>query len=159
MKTEHVQQPKFVNQEELDARIEKAQERYKGSPSSCIRVNEGILPLYTKKVIELVSEGYTFNEVLPCSANPGSYTAYLNKPESEQQEGLAAIAVEVEEQYKAEIEAFNKQQQELLAEQLYQQQVAKQRKAQEEKERKTRAQADAEAAEYLTTLIKQQEVK
>lgn len=152
MKTQHVQQPKFVNQEELTARIEKAQERYKGSPSSCIRVNEGILPLYTKKVIELVSGGYTFNEVLPCSANPGSYTAYLNKPESEQQEELAAIAVEVEEQYKAEIEAFNKQQQELLAEQLYQQQVAKERKAQEEKERKARAAAAAEAAEYFATI-------
>lgn len=152
MKTEHVQQPKFINQEELTARIEKARERYKGSPSSCIRVNEGILPLYTKKVIELVSEGYTFNEVLPCSANPGAYTAYLNKPESEQQEELAAIAVEVEEQYKAEIVAFNRQQQELLVEQLYQAEKKKIEDAERKKEEKLREKATQEAAEYFATI-------
>lgn len=63
---QHVQQPRILDQGELDARIEKAVERYKGSHASCQAVDEPILLLYTKKVIELVAAGYSLNEKLPC---------------------------------------------------------------------------------------------
>jgi len=42
----HVQQPRTLDQGELDARIEKAIERYKGSHAACQAVDEPIvLPL------------------------------------------------------------------------------------------------------------------
>jgi len=157
MTKQHVQQPKSISQQELDARIEKAQSAYKNSHAACLRVNEGILPLYTKRVLEFVEQGYRFAEHLPCSAHPGSYTAYLLKPEHIQKEELIAIAVEVEEKYLADIEAFNKQQQELLAEQLYQAEKRKQEEAEKKKEEALRKKAAEEAAEYFQSI--QQEGK
>ncbi|AGA87647.1 hypothetical protein [Stutzerimonas stutzeri] len=154
---EHVQQPKFINEQELDARIEKAQSAYKNSHAACSRVNEGILPIYTKRVLEFVAQGYTFAEHLPCSAHPGSYTAYMLKPEHIQQEELNTIAVDVKEKYLADIEDYNKHQENLLTEQLYQAEKRKQEEAERKKEEALRKKAAQEAKEYFQSI--QQEAK
>lgn len=148
----HVQQPRQLDKGELDARIEKAIERYKGSHAACQHVDEQILPRYTEKVIELVAAGYSLNEKLPCRSGTHSYSAYFNKPEQLQEEEIEALKLEVEAKYKAEIEAFNAEQENILAEQLYQAQVAKERKAAEEKEHKAREAAKKEAADYFASI-------
>ena len=148
----HVQQPRQLDKGELDARIEKAIERYKGSHAACQQVDEPILIRYTEKVIELVAAGYSLNEKLPCRSGTHSYSAYFNKPESLQVQEIEKLKAEVEEKYKAEIEAFNAEQESILAEQLYQAQVAKERKAAEEKERKAREAAKKEAADYFASI-------
>ncbi|MDH1588712.1 hypothetical protein [Stutzerimonas stutzeri] len=149
---QHVQQPRILDQGELDARIEKAIDRYKGSHAACQQVDEPILIRYTEKVIELISQGYTFNTKLPCRSGPNVYAGYFNKPESLQVQEIEALKLEVEAKYKAEIEAFNAEQESILAEQLYQAQVAKERKAAEEKERKAREAAKKEAADYFASI-------
>ena len=151
----HVQQPRTLDQGELDARIEKAIERYKGSHAACQQVDEPILLLYTKKVIELLADGYSLNEKLPCRSGPNVYAAYFNKPANLQEEDIANIKLEVEKKYKSEIEAWNTEQESILAEQLYQAQVAKERKAAEEKERKAREDAKEEARKYFMTITKE----
>lgn len=151
----HVQQPRILDQGELDARIEKAIERYKGSHAACQQVDEPILIRYTEKVIELISQGYTFNTKLPCRSGPNVYAGYFNKPANLQEEDIANIKLEVEEKYKSEIEAWNNEQESILAEQLYQAQVAKERKAAEEKERKAREEAKEEARKYFMTITKE----
>lgn len=151
-KQQHVQQPRQLDQAELDARIEKTVERYKGSHAACHHVDEPILLLYTKKVIELLADGYSLNEKLPCRSGLNTYAGYFNKPEKLQEEEIEALKLEVEDKYKSEIEAFNAEQESILAEQLYQAQVAKERKAAEEKERKARDAAKKEAADYFASI-------
>lgn len=149
---QHVGRPMTFNQADLDARIEKAVGQYIGSHAACQYVNEPILIRYTEKVIELISQGYTFNTKLPCRSGPNGNAAYFNKPEQLQEEEIEALKLEVEEKYKAEIEAFNAEQESILAEQLYQAQVAKERKAAEEKEQKAREAAKKEAADYFASI-------
>ncbi len=148
----HVQQPRILDQVELDARIEKAIERYKGSHAACQQVDEPILIRYTEKVIELISQGYTFNTKLPCRSGPNVYAGYFSKPAAMQEADIEALKSEIEEALKSEIEAFNAEQESILAEQLYQAQVAKERKAAEEKEHKAREAAKKEAAEYFASI-------
>ncbi|MDL2175668.1 hypothetical protein [Stutzerimonas sp. FeSN7] len=152
---QHVQQPMILSAEVLAERQAKAIERYKGSHAACQHIDEPILLLYTKKVVELVAAGYSLNEKLPCRSGNHSYSAYFNKPEQLQEEEIEALKLEVEEKYKSEIEAFNAEQESILAEQLYQAQVAKERKAAEEKERKAREEAKEEARKYFMTITKE----
>lgn len=149
---QHVQQPRILDQVELDARIEKAIERYKGSHAACQQVDEPILIRYTEKVIELVAAGYSLNEKLPCRSGNHSYSAYFNKPESLQVQEIEKLKAEVEEKYKSEIEAFNAEQQSILAEQLYQAQKKKEEEAERRKEEKLREQARKEAADYFASI-------
>jgi len=149
---QHVGRPMTFNQADLDVRIEKAVGQYIGSHAACHHVDEPILIRYTEKVIELISQGYTFNTKLPCRSGPNVYAGYFNKPANLQEEEIEAIKLEVEEKYKAEIEAFNAEQESILAEQLYQAQVAKERKAAEEKEHKAREAAKKEAADYFASI-------
>jgi len=149
---QHVQQPRILDQGELDARIEKAIERYKGSHAACQQVDEPILIRYTEKVIELISQGYTFNTKLPCRSGPNVYAGYFNKPANLQEEEIEALKLEVEEKYKAEIEAFNAEQESILAEQLYQAQKKKEEEAERRKEEKLREQARKEAADYFASI-------
>ncbi|UIP34454.1 hypothetical protein [Stutzerimonas kunmingensis] len=149
---QHVQQPMVFSPEVLAERQAKAIERYKGSHAACQQVDEPILIRYTEKVIDLISQGYTFNTKLPCRSGPNIYAAYFTKPAAMQEQEIEAIKLEVEEKYKAEIEAFNAEQESILAEQLYQAQVAKERKAAEEKEHKAREAAKKEAADYFASI-------
>ena len=149
---QHVQQPRILDKGELDARIEKAIERYKGSHAACQQVDEPILIRYTEKVIELISQGYTFNTKLPCRSGPIVYAGYYNKPANLQEEEIEALKLEVEEKYKAEIEAFNAEQESILAEQLYQAQKKKEEEAERRKEEKLREQARKEAADYFASI-------
>ena len=130
----HVQQPMIFSPEVLAERQTKAIDRYKGSHAACQAVDEPILLLYTKKVVELLADGYSLNEKLPCRSGPNTYAAYFSKPAAMQEADIEALKSEIEEALKSEIEAFNAEQESILAEQLYQAQVAKERKAAEEKE-------------------------
>lgn len=149
---QHVQQPMTFSPEVLAERQAKAIERYKGSHAACHHVDEPILLLYTKKVIELVAAGYSLNEKLPCRSGNHSYSAYFNKPEQLQEEEIEALKLEVEAKYKAEIEAHNEAQIELLTIQLAAQEEAKEKKKQEEKEAKRLADARKEAEAFFASI-------
>jgi len=137
--------------EVLAERQAKAIERYKGSHAACHQIDEPILIRYTEKVLELAEQGYTLHPSLPCNA-AGGFRSYMLKPESLQAQEIEQLKAEVEEKYKSEIEAWNNEQESILAEQLYQAQVAKERKAAEEKEHKAREAAKKEAAEYFASI-------
>ncbi len=149
---QRVQQPMIFSPEVLAERQAKAIERYKGSHAACQHIDEPILIRYTEKVIELISQGYTFNTKLPCRSGPNIYAAYFNKPEQLQEEEIEAIKLEVEAKYKSEIEAFNAEQESILAEQLYQAQKKKEEEAERKKEEKLREQARKEAADYFASI-------
>lgn len=148
----HVQQPMILSAEVLAERQTKAIERYKGSHASCQAVDEPILLLYTKKVIELLADGYSLNEKLPCRSGPNTYAAYFSKPAAMQEADIEALKSEIEEALKSEIEAFNAEQESILAEQLYQAQKKKEEEAERRKEEKLREQARKEAAEYFASI-------
>ncbi|MBD3876113.1 hypothetical protein IEG05_12835 [Pseudomonas kunmingensis] len=148
----HVQQPRILDQGELDARIEKAIERYKGSHAACHRVDEPILIRYTEKVIELISQGYTFNTKLPCRSGPNVYAGYFNKPANLQEEEIEALKLEVEEKYRNEVAEANTANEELLAQQLYEAEKRKLEEAERTKDEKLREQARKEAADYFASI-------
>lgn len=148
----HVQQPRQLDKGELDARIEKAIERYKGSHAACQHVDEPILIRYTEKVIELISQGYTFNTKLPCRSGPNVYAGYFNKPANLQEEEIEALKLEVEEKYKSEIAEANARNEELLAQQLYEAEKRKLEEAERKKDEKLREQARKEAADYFASI-------
>ncbi|MGJ3593664.1 hypothetical protein [Stutzerimonas stutzeri] len=148
----HVQQPRILDQGELDARIEKAIERYKGSHAACQQVDEPILIRYTEKVIELVAAGYSLNEKLPCRSGTHSYSAYFSKPEQLQEEEIEALKLEVEEKYRNEVAEANTANEELLAQQLYEAEKRKQEEAERKKDEKLREQARKEAADFFASI-------
>ncbi|MEX5447472.1 hypothetical protein [Stutzerimonas stutzeri] len=149
---QHVQQPMTFSPEVLAERQAKAIERYKGSHAASQQVDEPILIRYTEKVIDLISQGYTFNTKLPCRSGSNFYSAYFNKPEQLQEEEIEALKLEVEAKYKAEIEAHNEAQIELLTIQLAAQEEAKEKKKQEEKEAKRLADARKEAEAFFASI-------
>lgn len=149
---QHVQQPRQLDKGELDARIEKAIERYKGSHASCQAVDEPILIRYTEKVIELASQGYTLHPTLPCHAAPGNYSGYMLKPESLQVQEIEKLKAEVEEKYRNEIAEANARNEELLAQQLYEAEKRKLEEAERKKDEKLREQARKEAADYFASI-------
>ncbi len=149
---QHVQQPMILSAEVLAERQTKAIERYKGSHASCQAVDEPILLLYTKKVIELLADGYSLNEKLPCRSGPNVYAAYFNKPEKLQEEEIGALKLEVEEKYRNEIAEANAQNEELLAQQLYEAEKRKLEEAERKKDEKLREQARKEAADYFASI-------
>lgn len=149
----HVQQPKRFNQEELDSLITKAEEQYRNSLQACYRLNKPLFNLFCEELIQMHCEGYSLHPTLPSSTGPGSYNCYLNKPEALLAADLEALKTKVEADYKAEIEAFNAAQVELLTQQLFEAEQAKERKKLAEREAKQHAQAAAEAQEYFNNLI------
>lgn len=149
---QHVQQPRILDQGELDARIEKAIERYKGSHAACQHIDEPILIRYTEKVIELISQGYTFNTKLPCRSGPNVYAGYFNKPANLQEEEIEALKLEVEEKYRNEVAEANTANEELLAQQLYEAEKRKLEEAERKKDEKLREQARKEAADYFASI-------
>ncbi len=148
----HVQQLRILDQVELDARIEKAVDRYKGSHASCQAVDEPILLLYTKKVVELVAAGYTLNEKLPCRSGNHSYTAYFSKPAAMQEADIEALKLEVEEKYRSEVAEANTANEELLAQQLYEAEKRKLAEAERKKDEKLRDQTRKEAQDYFASI-------
>jgi len=149
---QHVQQPRILDQVELDARIEKAIDRYKGSHAACQQVDEPILIRYTEKVIELISQGYTFNTKLPCRSGPNIYAGYFSKPEQLQEEEIEKLKAEVEEKYRNEVAEANTANEELLAQQLYEAEKRKLEEAERKKDEKLREQARKEAADYFASI-------
>lgn len=150
---QHVQMPRHFSQEELDALIVKAEEQYQNSLQACHKLNKPLFVLFCEELIKLHNEGYTLHQTLPASSGPGSYSAFLIKPEALQAADLEQIRLDVKEKYEQSIEAHNKAQVELLTKQLFEREQAKELKKQEDKEAKQRAQAAAEAQEYFNSLI------
>lgn len=148
----HVQQPRTLDSADLDARIEKIVERYKNSHAACLAVDEPILLLYTKKVIELLADGYSLNEKLPCRSGPNVYAAYFNKPEKLQEEEIKALKLQVEEKCKSEIAEANAANEELLAQQLYEAEKRKLAEAERKKDEKLRDQTRKEAQDYFASI-------
>ena len=152
MTKQHVKRPMKFNQTELDARIEKVIGRYEGSHASCQAVDEPILLLYTKKVVELVAAGYTLNEKLPCRSGPNTYAAYFTKPAAMQEQEIEALKLAVEEKYKSEIAEANTANEELLAQQLYEAEKRKLAEAERKKDEKLRDQTRKEAQDYFASI-------
>lgn len=147
-----VQQPRILDQADLDARIEKTVERYKNSHASCQAVDEPILLLYTKKVVELVAAGYSLNEKLPCRSGTNTFAAYFTKPAAMQEQEIEALKLQVEEKYRSEIAEANTANEELLAQQLYEAEKRKLAEAERKKDEKLRDQTRKDAQEYFMTI-------
>jgi len=150
---QHLGRPMIFSQEELDTLIVKAEEQYRNSLQACHKLNKPLFVLFCEELIKLHSEGYTLHQTLPASSGPGSYSAFLIKPKALQAADLEQIRLEVKEKYEQSIEAHNKAQIELLTQQLFQAEQAKERKKLMEKEAKQHAQAAAEAQEYFNNLV------
>ena len=157
---QHVQMPRHFSQEELDTLIVKAEEQYRNSLQACHKLNKPLFVLFCEELIKLHSEGYTLHQTLPASSGPGSYSAFLIKPEALQAADLEQIKIEVKEKFLFDIEEWNTEQKNLLASQLYAQEVKKLEEAERKRDEKLKAQAAAEAEQYFNSLItKSQESK
>lgn len=150
---QHVQMPRHFSQEELDTLIVKAEEQYRNSLQACLRLNKPLFPLFLEEAIRLVGEGYSLHSTLPASCGPGSYNAYLVKPEALQAADLEQIKIEVKSKYEKSIEEWNTEQKNLLSSQLYAQEVKKLEEAERKRDEKLKAQAAAEAEQYFNSLI------
>ncbi len=149
---QHVQQPMVFSPEVLAERQAKVEHQYRNSHQAAEKVQDAILVGYTKRVLELASQGYTLHPSLPCHAAPGNYSGYMRKPESLQVQEIEKLKAEVEAKYEAEIEAHNEAQIELLTIQLAAQEEAKEKKKQEEKEAKRLADARKEAEAFFASI-------
>jgi len=152
---QHVQQPMIFCPEVLAERQAKVEHQYHNSHQAAEKVQDAILVGYTKRVLELAEQGYTLHPSLPCHAAPGNYSGYMLKPESLQVQEIEKLKAEVEAKYEAEVQAFNAEQESILAEQLYQAQKKKEEEAEKKKEEKLREQARKEAADYFASITKE----
>lgn len=87
------------------------------------------------------------------SHSPAHWSITYYRPQEEIDALLTQSDLDVEQQYKADIEAFNQQQIELLTTQLFEQQKAKERKVQEDKDVKALAAAKAEAEKFIQSQL------
>lgn len=150
---QHLGRPMIFSQEELDTLIVKAEEQYRNSLQACHKLNKPLFVLFCEELIKLHSEGYTLHQTLPASSGPGSYSAFLIKPEALQAADLEQIRLEVKEKFLSDIENHNSEQKNLLASQLYAQEVKKLEEAERKRNEKLKAQAAAEAEQYFNSLI------
>lgn len=149
---QHVQQPMVFSPEVLAERQAKVEHQYRNSHQAAEKVQDAILVGYTKRVLELASQGYTLHPSLPCHAAPGNYSGYMLKHESLQVQEIEKLKAEVEEKYRNEIAEANAQNEELLAQQLYEAEKRKQEEAERKKDEKLREQARKEAADYFASI-------
>ena len=87
------------------------------------------------------------------SHSPAHWSITYYRPQEEIDALLTQSDLDVEQQYKADIEAFNQQQIELLTTQLFEQQKAKERKIQDDKDAKALAAAKAEAEKFIQSQL------
>ncbi|WP_425915404.1 hypothetical protein [Pseudomonas sp. GWSMS-1] len=87
------------------------------------------------------------------SHSPAHWSITFYRPQEEIDVLLTQSDLDVEQQYKADIEAFNQQQIELLTTQLFEQKKAKERKIQEDKDSKTLAAAHAQAEKFIQSQL------
>ena len=149
---QHVQQPMTFSPEVLAERQAKVEHQYRNSHQAAEKVQDAILVGYTKRVLELASQGYTLHPSLPCHAAPGNYSGYMLKPESLQVQEIEKLKAEVEDKYRNEIAEANARNEELLAQQLYEAEKRKLEEAERKKDEKLREQARKEAADYFASI-------
>lgn len=162
---QHFTAPMQFDQATLDARKEKARSKYYDGhydsvardfkyPSTELHSFNSLEALVDFLAERALNGQPRFKDYLMRQA-VGYYDVRIMKPQAQQDEELSFLLQQVEEEYKAEIEADVKAKTELLAQQLYEQQQAKARKTEEEKERKARETAMKDAREYVTSLVNQ----
>lgn len=162
---QHFQAPLTFSQDELTKRQDKAKgQYYEGHydsvardfkyPSTELHSFNSLEALVDFLAERALNGQPRFKDYLMRQA-VGYYDVRIMKPQAQQDEELSFLLQQVEEEYKAEIEADVKAKTELLAQQLYEQQQAKARKTEEEKERKAKEQALKDAQEYVTSLVNQ----
>ncbi|SIQ91422.1 hypothetical protein [Aquipseudomonas alcaligenes] len=106
-------------------------------------------------VIQLTKEGREqFLDVVLRMPSHSYYEVMFFKPKAEIEKLISEAHKKAEEDYLAELEADKAEKTALLAKQLYEQNLAKERKAQEQKEHKAKEQAVKEAEEYVASLMK-----
>jgi len=150
---EHLGRPMIFKQEELDSRIAKEIDKFKDSHAAHHRLVAPILPVFVSKLAELLSQGYTLSDALPCFSGRSELICYLRKPQDQQQADREQLAAQVKEKYEQEIESHNTEQRRILSEQLYLAQKKKEEQAAIKAEEKLRSSAEKEAEEYWDTLI------
>lgn len=87
------------------------------------------------------------------SHSPAHWSITYYRPADEIDALLAQSDLDVEQQYKADLDAWNQQQIELLTTQLYEQQKAKEQKIQDDKDAKALAAAKAEAEKFIQSQL------
>lgn len=89
------------------------------------------------------------------SHSPAHWSITFYRPQEEIDALLTQSDIDVEQQYKADLEAWNNTQISLLADQLYQAQKNKEEKIQREKEDKAKAKALEEAQAFINKQLKE----
>lgn len=148
----HVQQPMQYDQLEYEARCAKKKEVY-SLTSTATAHRFDLLQQMIDFLLEQPAGTKQCSKRKPL-ASPLDYVVWLDKPQTQQEKELEVIYQQVEQDYKAEIEQWNQDQVELLANQLYQAEQKKELKVQEDKEAKAKAKALKDAEEYFKSIQK-----
>lgn len=166
-KKETVKMPMIFNEAELDARKDSAKHEYlngvykyyehsqTGSYSypATIVQTFGYLEQMVDFLVEAAANGQQRFTGESIHAQPGFFSVRIYKPVDQITRELESLYQKVEADYKAEIEAHNEQQKQLLIQQLVEAEEAKERKKEEEKKAKILAAAEKDAESYFQSIL------
>jgi hypothetical protein len=158
---QHVQQPRFFETEELQKRQEKARQRYltgymEHSSFRFPATEMFNFPRWEDALdfVEVMAkEGRERYKLTPIQTAVGYVGLRYYKEKSVLDEELAELDSKVETEYRQELDSFNQQQKALLAEQLLQAELNKERKKEDERLTKLRAKAEQEAEQYFQSAM------
>lgn len=161
---QHFQTPKTFSSAELDSRKERAKDRIlNGYHCSLSRewrypaINHLVFNSYEQVLRAVAEQTKAGNELFTGHIlrmpMPGFFEAMFYKPKAEIDYLLKAEYERVEAEYRQELQEDLEQKQALLAEQLFNQQLAREEKEKQKKLDQARAKAETEAAEYIKSLM------
>ena len=143
--------PRKFNDDELQARQDRAVSGYLNSPVSKYQLQSTVMIDFLKKLEDLQNDGFRIDFNGFMTTTP-VMSAYLHKPESALSPELDKIRDEVKEQYVSELKAELESYKSALIQQRMEETKEKEHRAQVEKDRKLRQQFEAEANEVFGTL-------
>lgn len=155
-KKQHVQRPMLFNQSELDSRIETHLHHYhKLNSTLLLRAEHSFtfLALFQEAVLEGRSLVHDVHH--PVLTHP--FIVHMTKLPKETEQEIEDVKQRAEDEYRAEIEAFNKANEELLATQLYEAEKKKAEEVAQRKDEKMKEAARKEAAEYFASITPPEE--
>lgn len=135
-------------QDVLDKRIEHAQFLFLRSYAAVDRFSEPV-SILMPKLQKLFATGRVLSDNHP-TITTGGFTVFLLKENVRQL--LEDVATETTAKYNDDLVVEKQKQQQILAEQLYQAEVAKEAKKESDREAKLRAGAEKEASEFFANL-------
>jgi hypothetical protein len=158
---QHVQQPKLFDAEELQKRQDKARQRYLTGYMEHSSFRFPATEMFNfprwEDALDFVevmaSEGRERYKLTPIQTAVGYVGLRYYKEKSILDQELVEVDFNVEAEYRQELDSFNNQQKALLAEQLLQAELNKEKKKEDERLSKLRAKAEQQANEYFQSAM------